>query len=91
MRKPTMNAEELRDAVLALLRKAPGSRFSGELPTSTGPIIDVPHAHPRDALGRNWDIARAEHVHGVASLRLAIDRIREAYDLANPEDAPTNR
>jgi hypothetical protein len=89
MHKPTLNAEQLRDVVLALLSKAPEPKTQDEL-LATGPSIDMPHPHPPDALGRNWDIARARNVRGIASLRLAIDRAREAYDLADPADSRTD-
>lgn len=50
---------------------------SGEL------VLGQPYRHPVDALGRNWSIAevRGLHARHVASARLLIDGLREAFDL----------
>lgn len=82
MNKPSLDTVRLHALVVdrwkALARSvAPES----DRLTTAQPSFGVPHLHPRDALGRNWDIAQVRNVGAIGPARVVIDQLREAYDL----------
>lgn len=81
--KPRRTAAQLhemaRDRLLGL---GEGGGTTQPLPSGEL-VLGQPYPHPADALGRNWNIAevRGLRARQVASARLVIDGLREAFDL----------
>ncbi len=81
--KPRRTALQLHELVrLKLLGLRERSGAEEPIP-SVELELGLPYAHPADALGRNWNIAEVRGLcaRQVAPARLAIDGLREAFDL----------
>ena len=80
--KPKRSAAQLHELVLARLRTVSAAEPEADSATrGSQPEIGMPHPHPTDPLGRNWDIAEARGLRRVAPVRVLIDSVREAFDL----------